>query len=111
MAVLLITRKENQSYTHLIEEGAHLYLPVRQVRFKYYFYAEEFCKKYGISTENLFKYMQKSNNLHGVLCANGVFLLHPDGFVNLFKKWAYDLIYKEKDVSTLPITEKEISLD
>lgn len=67
----MIPNLPNQSYIRLIEEQAHYYLPIKQVKFKDYVNAEDLCRLYDTPPDELFNFVQSSDAIHGVMCESG----------------------------------------
>jgi hypothetical protein len=108
MAVLTIPNLPNQSYIRLIEEQAHFYLPIKQVKFKHYVNAEELCKLYDTPPHELFNFVQESESIHGVMCESGAFFVHPSGLTKHLRKWGLHAMKAKKVLN--PFTKKEVLL-
>lgn len=81
--VLLIPDVQGTSYSQLIEAFAHKRLPVREVPFFRYVNGASAAKKLSASPDALFEHVLRSTTEHGVMTANGVFLIHPDSMHRL----------------------------
>lgn len=80
-------------------------MKVRSCPFTTYLFAPDVCKLFGISEDELLRFVKRSNLVHGLLTDTGAFFIHPDGYKKALKAWG---ARTDPDNFTRPFTGKEV---
>ena len=99
--------KAEASYTRLISEHAHKFLPVRKIRFIRYVDGHTACTALNLTHNKLVHYLRDSYNVHGLLLDNGQVFIHPDGFIAQLKSESISSLqayYDAEEATLLKVT-------
>jgi hypothetical protein len=86
--VLKITAPVSEmSFSRLIEDNAHHYLPIKPIPYTAYIPEHEILLTLGISPEALRRRLSTSRSMHAVELPTGALLVHPIGFLKYFSRF------------------------
>ena len=96
MLTLTCPPNEDIGLYQLIEEFAHVYLPVRKVRASSYYPCHIIAAHLGVSESGLNRLVVTSDRLHGILLPTGALFIHPDGMQKYLASWGKKLLRESK---------------
>lgn len=87
MVLRIPNPKSGMSYSQLIEESAHLYLPIKPIPYTSYIPEHEVLSELGISSESLRRRLIHSKSMHALELPTGALLIHPIGFLRYISRF------------------------
>lgn len=74
------------SFTRLIEDNAHLYLPIKPIPYTSYIPEQQIINLFRCSHEALYNQAATSKDIHAIELPTGALLFHPDGLLSFYSK-------------------------
>lgn len=87
--LMRLPQRKLLSSTQLIELHAHIVLPVRALKFKYYIPSTTAAALMGMPHGEFIYLLMNSNTLHGLRTKEGYVVVHPDGLNREARKKGY----------------------